>query len=74
MVKALELALSKVSQLPEAAQEQIGRELLDRVETLKRLQAEVEIGLRELDAGDGRPLEIEDVIKQARDEYAGKPS
>ena len=74
MVKTLELALSKVSQLPEAAQEQIGRELLDRVDALKRLQAEVEIGLRELDAGEGRPLDIDDVIKQARGEYARKSS
>jgi hypothetical protein len=73
MVKTLELAISKVSQLPEAAQEQIGRELLDRVEALKRLQAEVEIGLRELDAGEGRPLDIEDVIQEARARYAQKP-
>lgn len=74
MVKTLELALSKVAALSDAAQEQIGRELLDRVDALKRLQAEVEIGLRELDAGEGRPLDIEDVIKQAREEHARKPS
>jgi hypothetical protein len=74
MVKTLELALSKVAALSDAAQEQIGRELLDRVDALKRLQAEVEIGLRELDAGEGRPLDIEDVIKQARDEHARKSS
>jgi Arc/MetJ-type ribon-helix-helix transcriptional regulator len=72
MVKTLELALSKVATLPDAAQEQIGRELLDRVEALARLRAEVEIGIRELDAGEGRPLDIEDVIKQARDEHARK--
>jgi hypothetical protein len=74
MVKTLELAFSKVAALPEAAQEQIGRELLDRVDALKRLQAEVEIGIRELDAGEGRPLDIEDVIKQAREAHARKSS
>ncbi len=74
MVKTLELALSKVAALPDAAQEQIGRELLDRIDALARLRAEVEIGIRELDAGEGRPLDIEDVIKQARDEHARKPT
>ena len=74
MVKTLELAFSKVAALPEAAQEQIGRELLDRVDALKRLQAEVEIGIRQLDAGEGRPLDIEDVIKQAREAHARKSS
>ena len=74
MVKTLELAFSKVAALPEAAQEQIGRELLDRVDALKRLQAEVEIGIRQLYAGEGRPLDIEDVIKQAREAHARKSS
>ena len=74
MVKTLELALSKVATLPDAAQEQIGRELLERVDALARLRAEVEIGIRELDAGEGRSLDIEDVIKQARDEHARKSS
>lgn len=72
MVKTLELALSKVAALPDAAQEQIGRELLDRIEALARIRAEVEIGIRELDEGKGGPLNIEDVIKQARDEHARK--
>lgn len=71
MVKALELAFSKAAALPDAAQEQLGRELLDRLDALARLRAEVEIGIRQLDAGEGRPLDIEDVIKQAREEERG---
>lgn len=69
MVKTLELALSKVSALPDATQEQLGRELLDRIDALARLRAEVEIGLRELAAGEGLKLDIEEVIRQARDEH-----
>jgi hypothetical protein len=69
MVKALELAISKPSTLPDAAQEQLGRELLERIETLARLRAEVEVGIREFDAGEGRDLDIEEVISQARKEY-----
>jgi len=69
MVKSLELAISKASALPDAAQEQLGRELLERIDALARLRAEVEIGLRQLDAGEGRELDIEEVIRQARKEY-----
>ena len=69
--KTLELAMSKASALPEAAQEKIGRDVLESVETLARLRAEVEIGIRELDARLGEELRMSDVIKQARQEYGG---
>lgn len=69
MVKTLELAISKAASLPEAAQEQLGRELLERIETLAQLRAEIEIGIRELDAGLGEELDIEEVIRQVRDEH-----
>jgi hypothetical protein len=70
MVKILELAIIKAANLSEAAQEQIGRELLERIETLRQLRTEIEGGVRELDAGLGEDLEIEDVIRQAHDEHA----
>jgi hypothetical protein len=69
MVKTLELALQKAAALPEAAQEQLGRELLDRIESLAELRAEIEIGIRELDAGLGEELDVEDIIRQARAEH-----
>jgi hypothetical protein len=72
MVKTLEIAISKVSALPEAAQEQLGREILERIETLAQLRAEIEIGVRELDAGMGEKLDIEAVIREARAEHAKK--
>jgi hypothetical protein len=70
MVKTLELAMSKAAALPEAAQEQLGRELLEQIEMLSALRAEIEIGIKELDAGLGEELEIEDVIREARKEHA----
>jgi hypothetical protein len=73
MVKTLELAIQKAASLPEAAQEQLGRELLERIETLAELRAEIEIGIRELDAGLGEELDIDDVIRRARAEHA-KPA
>jgi hypothetical protein len=66
VVKTLELAISKAANLPEAAQEQLGRELLERIDALAELRAEIEIGLRELDAGLGEDLDIEGLIGEAR--------
>jgi hypothetical protein len=72
MVKTLELAIRKAASLPEAAQEQLGRELLERIDTLDELRTEIEVGIRELDAGMGKELDVEDVIRQARNEHARK--
>ncbi len=66
MVKTLELAISKAVTLPEAAQEQRGRELLLQIDTLAQLRSEVEAGIRELDSGLGEELAVESVLKQSR--------
>jgi hypothetical protein len=71
MSKTLDIALSKVAALPEAAQEMIARELLDRVETLSRLRDEIDAGVAELDAGLGAPLAVDDLIREARAERDG---
>jgi len=68
MVKTLELALSKAAALSEEAQEHLGRELLERIDSLAALRAEIEAGLRELDAAQGEELDIEEFIKKARAE------
>lgn len=70
MTKTLELAISKAVSLPEAAQEQIGRELLERIAALAALRAQIDEGLRELDAGMGEELDIEDIIAQAHEDHA----
>lgn len=66
MTKTLELAISRALRLPDAAQEQLGRELLERIDTLDKLRAEIELGAGELDAGLGETLDIETVILRAR--------
>ena len=70
MTKALQLAMTKAAALPEAAQEQLGRELLERIERLNELRAAVEVGVRELDAGMGEELDIEEFIGQLHREDA----
>ena len=71
MVKTLELAISKASELPEAAQEQLGRELLERIDTLSKLRSEVEIGLNELDDGKGEDLKVEEFPREVREDHGG---
>jgi hypothetical protein len=71
MSTALKLAMAKAAALPEAAQEQLGRELLERIEALTQLRAKIDEGIRELDAGLGEELDIDKFIEQLRDEHAG---
>ena len=70
MTSTLALAMEKASRLPEAAQDRLGMELLERIAAVESLRAEIEIGRRELDAGLGRPLDIEDVIRRGRERLA----
>jgi hypothetical protein len=70
MVKTLEMAISKAASLSEVAQEHLGRELLDRIDELAELRTAIEVGLRELDAGLGEELDVEILIREARDEHA----
>jgi hypothetical protein len=72
MTKVLREAIAKVESLSEAEQDRIAQELIDYIDKLSTLRPEVEIGIRELDAGQGRPLDIEDVIRQARAEHGKK--
>jgi hypothetical protein len=69
MEKTLEIAVAKAAELSEAAQEQLGREILERIDALAELRAAIEIGVRQLDAGEGKELDIEEVIRQARREH-----
>jgi hypothetical protein len=66
MVKTLKLAVAEVERLPEDAQEKIGRELLAHVEKIRTLRADLAKGIRSLEKGGGRELDIEDVIRRAR--------
>ena len=68
--KVLKEAIAEVATLPESDQELIGRELLVHVEKLRSLRADIAHGVRSLDAGNGKRLDIEDVISRARGGYA----
>jgi hypothetical protein len=72
MSKALQLAMTRAAALPEAAQEQLGREMLERIERLNELRAAIEVGVRQLDAGLGEKLDIEEFIDRLHTEDAGR--
>ena len=68
--KTLDEAIAKAHELPEADQERIGRELNDYIDHLRALRSDISAGVRSLDAGFGRKLDIEDVIGRARAAHA----
>jgi hypothetical protein len=70
MVKTLELAISKASTLSEADQEHLGRDLLERIEVLAQLRADLDIGIRQLDAGLGKELDVEALLQRFNAEHA----
>jgi hypothetical protein len=67
MVKTLEQAIAEVTSLPAADQELIARKLLTHVERLRRLRIDIDKGIRSLDAGEGKPLNIEEFLRQANE-------
>jgi hypothetical protein len=69
MVKILEQALAEVATLPEAAQEDIGRQLLAHVEKLRRLRADIDEGIRSLENEGGRELDIDKLIAELHDRH-----
>jgi alcohol dehydrogenase class IV len=69
MVKLLEQAIAEAASLPAADQEQIGRSLLSHIERLRKLRTEIDKGLRSLDAGEGRPLDIEEFIQESIEKH-----
>jgi hypothetical protein len=71
MVRTLEQAIAKLSRLPDTDQEEIGRKLLSHVERLNALRAELDKGIRSLDAGEGRPLDMEDFLRRKNSGHGG---
>jgi hypothetical protein len=64
MVKALEQAIAEIATLPDAEQERIGRRLLSHMRKLRRLREEIDKGIRSLEAGEGKPLDIAEFLNQ----------
>jgi len=69
MTKVVERAIQEIANLPEHDQEHIGRSVLSHIEKLRRLRAEIQKGIRSLDAGEGIELDIEEFLRSTRRKY-----
>jgi len=65
MTKVLRDAIARVEALPEADQERIARELIDYLNKLEALRADLREGIRQLDAGESREIDFDQFIRQA---------
>ena len=66
MNKTLDKAVAQVATLPKADQENIGRGMLSHIEKLRRLRAAIDIGTRQLNAGQGKSLDVNRFIRRMR--------
>ena len=64
MTKVLREAIAKVEALPEAEQDRIAHELIDYLDKRSALRSDLEVGIRQLDAGEGRELNINDFLQE----------
>jgi len=64
MVRNLELAIAELEKSGDADQQDIAQRLLSHVEKLRKLRSEVDRGMRSLDAGEGRRLDIDDFLRR----------
>jgi hypothetical protein len=75
MNKLLEQAFAAAAHLPEAEQDRLGQDLLaylEKLRELRELRGEIDQGLRSLDEGAGRELDIDAVIARARRKHAAE--
>ena len=71
--ETLQLSINKAQNLPEAAQEKLGRNVLLRIKELEELRAKIRVGVAELDVGKGGPLDMRQIKTEARRQYAARP-
>jgi hypothetical protein len=72
MNSTLQRAIAEASQIDDPAQEAIGREILRWIDERRVLRAELQIGIDELDAGLGRPLDVRAQLKKLHARYHQK--
>jgi hypothetical protein len=67
--KTLQAAMEKAASLPTEAQNEIAREMFERIDDLTQLRAALEVGIRELDAGLGKPVDMTAVRRRLHREH-----
>ena len=72
VTKILADAVTKAASLPASDQERIGRELDRYVESLAALRERLDQGIRSLDAGFGKHVDMEELIARANAGHADR--
>jgi hypothetical protein len=72
MTELLKTAMAEAASLPEPTQDEIGRELLAYIEKWHWLRAEIDEGIRGLDAGEGRELDFDALLKELHERHGGR--
>ena len=72
MTKTLDFAVNKAQQLPEAAQEEIGRELLTRVLEIEEMRKAVALGVEQLDRGEVTEFDMQELLAELHREHGNK--
>ena len=62
--------MKKIAKMPPTAQDQFAFEMLDRIAAWEELREKIAVGIRQLDAGLGRPLSKKELITEFRKRHA----
>lgn len=72
MADIFSVAVKQVAKLPKDLRDEWGCEMIDRVAAWHELREKIAVGIRELDAGLGRPLSKKELLKELRKRHAKK--
>lgn len=64
--------MDKAASLPRQAQEEIAREVLERVSSIEQTRDALKVGIAQLDAGLGEPLDSDELLRRARRKHEAK--
>jgi len=64
--KTLQAAMEEAAALPKAAQDEIAREVFERVNNIARIKQALEVGVHELDAGLGTSINFGSLRRRLR--------
>jgi hypothetical protein len=64
-----QLAINRAAKLPISVREEIGREILERIEVVTELRVELDIDIQQLDAGLGEELDVDDFLERANAQH-----
>lgn len=61
--------MNEAARLPLAVQDQLGRDLMERVERVQVLRDHIDEAVRSLDAGLGQPIDMDEFIERAHRQH-----